>query len=287
MLSITEIQTAVLTHLTDYPDARFVTDTQLILDPAAGGGIMNLDTLLGLLSQAPAPYHEEVIEDFVTKLVTARATVPAAVEKLDRRQVLAGVTQLVYPEGSLPGHQKPVALTAGLVATWALVDGETLAVMPPEKFLAHATEEELTQRARARVRAYARGVRTTHELGGVFLTGGRQTSSIALFIDDCAKAIGLPRCEHGYLVAIPDRWHTIIIPATEIERLLPLVEVATGTYAHSEQPMSWFIHHWHEGRLKPVLTDRGLTAPPALEALHGPISHWNLEEDYWSGFYSA
>lgn len=35
--------------LQDYPEARFITDTQIVLD-AAAGAVMNLDNLLGVIA---------------------------------------------------------------------------------------------------------------------------------------------------------------------------------------------------------------------------------------------
>lgn len=286
MYSITEVQGIVLDQLTDFPNACAVSDTQILLDPASGA-TMNLDTLLGILYSAPAPYHDEIIADYVQQLTSRIHSLPATMEHLDRRQVLSGITKLIYPEGALPEYQDPSPLTPGLVTTWALVDGDALAVMPSEELLAHATEDELDAQALARVRAYARGVRKTRELGGVLLNGGRQTSSILLYLDDCADALKIPRSEHGYFVAIPDRWHVVIVPATNNDMLLPMIELVAGTFASSEQPFTYFVYHWIDGTMHPLLTDRGFSLTPELEALHGPIEDWDYSEGYWGDAYSA
>lgn len=276
------IQALILERLDSFPDARFVTDTQLVLDPATGT-LMNIETLLGMLDKVAEPYHHEVVDQFVGALTRNIADLPAELDTLDRREVLGSVTRLIYPEDVLPDVQNPQPLAPGLVATWALSNENPLAVMPPEKLTAHATEEDMDRAARAKVRAYARGLTVVRELGGVLLSGGRQTTSVALYIDDCARAVKLPRCSHGYFVSVPDRTHCIIVPATKIGSLLPMMEVTVGTFLNSTQQFSPFIYHWIDGSWHALVTDAGVTPTPELLKLHGPIDLWQQDEDYWDG----
>lgn len=276
------IQALILVRLDAFPNARFITDTQLVLDPATET-VMNIQTLLSMLDETPEPYHHEVIDQFVGALTRSITELPGEVAALDRREILGSVTRLIYPEGALPDVQTPQPLAPGLVTTWSLVNEDTLAVMPSERLTAHASEEEMDQAARAKVRAYARGLNVLHELGGVMLRGGRQTTSVALYIDDCARALKLPRCSHGYFVSVPDRTHCIIVPATKIGSLLPMMEVTLGTFLHSEQQFGPFIYHWIDGQWHALVTDEGLTPTPELLALHGPVDLWQQDEDYWDG----
>lgn len=291
MYSLQEIQDLVLGHLIDFPDALFISDTELVLDPEVAT-ILNLNALLGMLHQSPEPYHEEIIADYVHQLINAMSMSsmsrsPAGMLDLDRRQVLGEVTRLIFPAGTVGDVQDPAPVAEGLESAWALADGDTLAVVPAENFLAYATGEELHAKARARVRSYARGLRVERSLGGVLLTGGRQTSSVLLYLEACAKAIKLPPCEHGYLVAVPDQWHTVIVPADDIEVLLPMFEFVLGTFARSDKPFTYFIYHWLNGQMRPLFTDRGVTATPELVDLHGPSDQWPVTEEFWGDRYPA
>lgn len=279
---IHNIQKLILERLHAFPDARFVTDTQLVLDPGTGT-LMSIETLLGMLEEIAEPYHHEVIDQFVGALTRSITQLPAEADTLDRREVLGSVTRLIYPEDVLPDVQNPQPLAPGLVTAWALAHEDTLAVMPPEKLTAHATEEDMDRAARARVRAYARGLTVVRELGGVLLHGGRQTTSVALYVDDCVRAVKLSRCAHGYFVSVPDRTHCIIVPATKIASLLPMMEVTVGTFLNSAQQFSPFIYHWIDGTWHALVTDAGVTPTPELLALHGPVDLWDQDEDYWDG----
>lgn len=286
MYSLPQIQDIVLSHLTDFPDALFLSDTELVLDPGVGS-ILNLEGLLGMLHRSPVPYHDEVIADYVRQLITTMLSMPAKTDALDRRTVLGGVTKLIIPTVAMERIQEPEPLAEGLASAWALASGDTLTILQSEKFLAQATEEELDARARAKVKAYARGLRVERVLGGVLLRGGRQTSSVLLYLDACAKAIKLPPCEHGYIVAVPDQWHTVIIPADDIDLLLPMFDLVLDTYARSDKPFTYFLYHWLDGRMRPIFTDRGVTATPELANLHGPSHLWPVTEEFWGDEYSA
>ena len=282
---LTDIHAAVLTHLRDYPEARFVTDTQLVLDPATGA-VMNLDHLLSMLRQNPAAYRDEIIEHFVTGLTAAMSQADDYDEPLDRRTARSATTTLIFPEGSLMNWHTPAPLARGLSTHYSLVDGDALATMPADRFLAHASAGDLEESSRRRVRTYARNrVSVTHEMGGVLLNGGRQTSSIALFIEDCAKILGLERCAEGYFVAVPDSEHCAIIPAQLNDMLLPLFELTLGTYTGAEQPFVPYIFHVRAGEWSSVIDDRGLCPSDYLIGLHGPAEEWALNEGFWEGSY--
>lgn len=250
-MTIDQIHAAILSHLDRYPDARFLSDTQLVLDPAAGN-VMNIQTLLDIISAHPGTDPAVVIDDYVTALL--RAT-DAAEEGLDRRTVLAGATRLLYPADSAPDWLTLTPLVDGLDAGWAIADGDAIATMPAEQILAHATEAELHERARYRIRAYARGVRTKKFLGGVVLEGGRQTSSIPLYLEDCAPNIGLPHSDAGYFIALPDVCSIAIIPATSLHLASALRQSAEGVFLAASKPLTPHLYHWYEGSLNSLGTE--------------------------------
>lgn len=280
------LQDLILGNLPHFPDARFVTDTQLVLDPAQGT-VLNINTLLEMLDDVPEPYHHEVIDHFVGALTRTIDSLSEEMAQLDRRQILGSVTRLIYPVDVLGEPHDPAPLARGLVTSWSLVNEDTLAVMPSDRLLAHVTEEEMDRAARKKIRAYARGLTVIHEWGGVLLTGGRQTTSVALYIDDCARAVHLDRCAHGYFVAVPDRRHCVIIPATEVDSLIPLLELVIGTHLHAEQPFCPYIYHWVDGEMSVLFSDLGLTPSPELLELHGPVDNWLPGADYFDDDDSA
>lgn len=274
-----QLHALVMDCLTDFPDARFITDTQLLLDPVMST-VLNIETLLSLLDDVPDPYHHEVVDQFVGALTRNLTALPAAMARLDRRQILGSVTRLIYPGAGLPPIHTPQALAPGLTTAWALAMGDTLAVVPAEQLTAHVGVDELDHASQARIRAYARGVQSERAVGGVLLSGGRQTTSVALYIDACARAVSLRRSSHGYFVAVPDRSHCIIVPATEVGSLGPMIGLSSRIFRASEQKFSPFIYHWVKGRWHGLVTESGLTPTPELLALHGPVDRWHPFADF-------
>lgn len=283
----TDLQARVLSRLTDYPNACFLTDTQVILDPAEGT-VLNLTTLLELLDARPDHVAADtVIDDYLTAVTRAKDAYSDGTRHLGAREILSRVTRLVFPAGGLPQTFGGVDYAPGLCTAWGLHDGDAVAAMPAEHLTHAVSMEEMERAARAKIRAYARGVSTERFFGGVIAAGGRQTSSLGLYPDFCARAVKLRRSNTGYFVAIPDVEHVLIVPADDLEVLVDMVSASFGYFAHASKPVSWFLYHHWDGQLTPLISDRGLTPSFELEMIHGPVSTWPILDDGDDGRLSA
>lgn len=270
------LQDLVLQRLTAFPNACFVTDTQVVLDPAEGS-ILNLDTLIDLLRHRnPDVAAEAVIDHYVSSLTQACDTYVQGATHLPRREILGKLTRLVFPEQSLPSEIEPDYLAPGLVTAWGLFNGETVATMPKHVLSGAMSDADMERAAKTRIRAYARGVRVEKFFDGVLLSGGRQTSSIGLYPDFCAKALKLSRSEAGWFVALPSAEHALIVPVDDPSILVDMAAASFELFASSPKALSWSIFHHLDGELHPLLSDQGLTPTFELELLHGPVATWPI-----------
>lgn len=118
--------------LQDYPDARFITDAQIVLDTATGA-MMNLDNLLGVIAGNDEQVEAEIINDYLKHMDRMLAVGLAGEPKLDRRSLLGSVTKMVYPAGSMPDYIEPIPLTGSLEYVYALHDNDMALAQPLSK----------------------------------------------------------------------------------------------------------------------------------------------------------
>lgn len=270
-----------------FPEARFVDDTELVLDPDRGA-VASLNTLLTIISKNDECYEEEILDDYWGTLL------PALLEsceaegdrlQLDRRRVLAGITKMIYPINSQPEFVDGIPLTRDLMIVYALRENDAIRLMPLSHFTDVVDLEILDAAANAKIKAYSRGLEIIREMGGVIIHGRKQTPSIALVIDACTKNLKLTPCEHGYFVAMPTREHLAIIPATRADMFMPLVELTLGTFQGGDQPLVPWIYHVQDGHFEEVLGPEGVDLTDELLSLHGPFEEWPHAEDYWDTAY--
>ncbi|GAB3699287.1 hypothetical protein GCM10027595_13680 [Corynebacterium nasicanis] len=284
---IQELSLARLAEL--FPHARFIDDTEIILD-AGIGATADITNLLTLLEKNDALLEEEILEHFWGSLLPAMrdASEGRCVPQLERREVLATVTKVVHHRDALPDFCEGFPVAEELIFVYALRVDEILQVMPLSLLTDLVDLEVLDAAANAKIKAYSRGLDVIREMGGVLVRGLRQTPSIALLIDDCARNLKLTPCDEGYFVAVPTREHVAIVPATRADMLLPLVELTLGTYAQGEaQPLVPWVYHVRQGHFHQLFGPQGVTLNDELRALHGPFAAWPLEEGYWGDNYSG
>ncbi|MGP6173778.1 hypothetical protein [Corynebacterium sp. A21] len=273
----------VLPH---FPEARYITDTQIVLD-SASGAVMNLDNLLRIIESNDESFEDEIISDYARTMAPMMAAGAAGHFPLDRRTILGSVTKMIYPAGSMPAYADPIALTNSLEYVYALHENDVIQAHPLSRLMEFVSREELDAAAHAKLRAYARGVRVIREMGGVILDGRKQTPSIAFCIEDCAKALKLPKCELGWFVAVPARNILVILPASDPAMILPLAELCAGTNMDHPAPMTPSIFYVQNGQFHELLGAAGPDIPRELLDLHGPFESWPVAEGYWEGSYSG
>ncbi|MDO5669410.1 MAG: hypothetical protein Q4G50_05355 [Corynebacterium sp.] len=286
---LTRIHNECLARLAElYPNARFLDDTEIILDAAAGAQA-SIHKLLSMLERNDEELEGEILDHFWGSLLTPIAEArngPGSRLPLDRRRVLSTVTKVVHRIDTLPDFLDGFPFTDDLVFTYVLRENETNQMVP----LSHLTEivdlEILDAAANAKIKAYSRGLDIVREMGGVIVHGFRQTPSIALLIDDCRRNLKLNKCEHGYFVSMPTRKHVVIVPATHASMILAMVEMTAGTFQNAEEPLVPWIYHVKDGHFHELVGYEGFVLNDDLLALHGPVEDWEVVEGYWGNFYA-
>lgn len=271
--------------LQDFPEARFITDTQIVLDVATGG-VMNLDNLLSIIESNDEKFEDQIIADYLKSMGQALKVGLVGEPELDRRRILGSVTKMIYPAGAMPNHAEPIPLTDTLEYVYALHEDDMTMAQPLSKLTPHVSREELDAAAHAKLKAYARSVSVVREMGGVLLKDRKQTPSIALCIEECARVLKLPKCEHGWLVAMPTRSSLTIVPATNAAMFLALVELNTSTHVQAPDPLSPWIYYVKDGVFHELLGPGKMNLPQELRELHGPFDDWPVVEDYWGEAYA-
>lgn len=287
---LTRIQNESLARLSVlYPDARFLDDTEIILD-AADGAQASIHKLLFMLESNDEELEGEIIDHFWNSLLVPIAEAkdnPEQGLQLDRRRVLASVTKIIHRVDSLPEFLDGIPFTDDLMFVYVLRENETNRMVPLARLTELVDLEILDAAANAKIKAYSRGLDIVREMGGVLVHGLRQTPSIALLIDDCRRNLKLDPCEHGYFVSMPSRKHVAIVPATHASMFLALVETTLGTFETADEPLDPWVYHVQDGHFHQLIGPQGIVLNDELLALHGPFEDWNLVEGYWGGLYSG
>ncbi|MDO5511644.1 hypothetical protein [Corynebacterium sp.] len=286
---LSRIHDECLTRLTPhFPDARFLDDTEIILD-ATTGATADISRLLGMIEDNDDAVEDEVIDYYWGTLLgpVREATGNPDGLRLDRRRVLATVTKVVHRIDALPGDVDGFPFTEDLMFVYALRENDAIRLLPLRQLTELVDLEVLDAAANATIEAYSRGPEVLREMGGVMVRGLKQTPSIALLVDACRKNLQLDPCEHGYFVSMPTREHVFIVPATQASMFLALIECTAGTFSGSKEPLSPSIFHVQQGHFHEVIGPRGVQLNDVLLDLHGPIEEWPLEENYWDGCYAA